>query len=87
MWAPVLWGFEEAESDAQHLDHIYRAGVHRLRALDRDTFTTLRYDGNLLRHALTVLSAAAYWDRLRCTDPPWTLIGMYTRGRLLAPPG
>ena len=39
-------------------------------------------------HALSVLAAAAYWDRHRCgfTDPPWTLIGLYTHGRLLAPP-
>ena len=53
-----------------------------------DAFTEIRYAGNQLRHTLTVLIAAAYWDRRRCgfEDPPWTLIGMYTRGRLLAPP-
>jgi hypothetical protein len=71
-----------------HLDRIHRDGVQRLLRLDPDTFTALRYDGNMLRHALSVLSAATYWDRHRCgiLDPPWTLIGMYTRGRLLAPP-
>lgn len=39
--------------------------------------------GNQLRHTLTVLIAAAYWDRRRCgfEDSPWTLIGMYTRGQ------
>ncbi len=44
--------------------------------------------GNLLRHTLSVLIAAAYWDRRRCgsEDPIWTVVGMYTRGRLLAPP-
>jgi hypothetical protein len=74
---------------AAHLNRIHRDGVQRLVRLDPDTFRALRYDGNMLRHALTVLSAAAYWDRHRCAiqDPPWTLIGMYTRGRLLAPPG
>ncbi|WP_260752946.1 hypothetical protein [Mycobacterium sp. SMC-8] len=43
----------------------------------------------MLHHALSLLSAAAYWDRRRYAlgEPPWTLIGMYTRGRLLAPPG
>lgn len=72
-----------------HLDRIHRDGVQRLLRLDPDTFRALRYDGNMLRHALSVLSAAAYWDRHRCgiLDPPWTLIGMYTRGRLLAVPG
>ena len=34
------------------------------------------------RRTLTVLAAAAYWDRTYCgiADPSWTLIGMYTRG-------
>ena len=72
-----------------HLNRIYQDGVQRLLRLDPDTFTALRYDGNMLRHALSVLAAAAYWDRHRCAipDPPWTLIGIYTRGRLLALPG
>lgn len=72
-----------------HLDRIYQDGVQRLLRLNPDTFTALRYDGNMLRHALSVLSAAAYWDRHRygILDPPWTLIGIYTRGRLLASPG
>ncbi len=53
-----------------------------------DVFTELCFKGNMLRHTLTVLAAAAYWDRTHCgiADPPWTLIGMYTRGRLLTPP-
>lgn len=72
-----------------HLERIYQDGVRRLLLVARETFSELRYDGNMLRHALTMLCAAAYWDRRRysITDPPWTLIGMYTRGRLLAPPG
>ena len=41
-----------------HLDRIHRDGVQRLLRLDPDTFTALRYDGNMLRHALSVLSAA-----------------------------
>lgn len=72
-----------------HLERIYQDGTRQLLALDSDTFTALRNTGNRLHHALSVLSAAAYWDRHRSAldDPPWTLIGLYTRGRLLAPPG
>ena len=73
----------------EHLQWIYQRGVQRLVQLAPDALAELRYTGNQLRHALTVLAAAAYWDRHRCgfTDPPWTLIGLYTRGSLLAPPG
>lgn len=73
----------------EHLDRLVRVGTAHLLALDPDTFTALRYQGNMLHHALSLLSAAAYWDRRRYAldEPPWTLIGMYTRGRLLAPPG
>lgn len=71
-----------------HLDWMWRQGSQRLIQLAPDVFTDLRYAGDMLRHTLTMLAAAAYWDRTRIglTDPPWTLIGMYTRGRLLTPP-
>ncbi len=67
-------------------------GTHlprRLLALAPDTFTALRNTGYTLHHALSVLAAAAYWDRHRYAldDPPWTLIGLYTRGQLLTVPG
>lgn len=73
----------------RHLERLYQDGTRQLLALDPDTFTALRNTGNPLHHALSILSAAAYWDRHRydVDDPPWTLIGMYTRGRLLAPSG
>jgi len=73
----------------EHLERIYQGGTTHLLALDPDTFTALRCRGNMLAHTLSILSAAAHWDRHRyaAEDPPWTLIGMYTRGRLLAPPG
>jgi hypothetical protein len=72
----------------KHLTWACQQGTTRLIQLAPDAFTEIRYTGNHLRHTLTVLIAAAYWDRRRCgfEDPPWTLIGMYTRGRLLAPP-
>ncbi|WP_260758612.1 hypothetical protein [Mycobacterium sp. SMC-8] len=71
----------------EHLDRLARDGTEQLLALAPDTFTALRYRGNMLHHAPSLLSAAAYWDRRRYAlgEPPWTLIGMYTRGRLLAP--
>ena len=72
----------------KHLSWAYQQGATRLIQLAPDAFTEIHYAGNQLRHTMTVLIAAAYWDRRRCgfEDPPWTLIGMYTRGRLLAPP-
>lgn len=67
----------------------YQHGAARLIALHPDAFTELRLTGNPVRDTLQVLAAAAYWDARVCgfDDPPWALIGMYTRGRLLAPPG
>jgi hypothetical protein len=39
-------------------------------------------------HALNMLAGAAvrYRERLGNTDPPWTLIGCFSYGCLLAPP-
>jgi hypothetical protein len=71
-----------------HVNWAYQHGAARLIALNPDAFTALRFTGNLVRDTLAVLAAAAYWDARVCgfADPPWALIGMYTRGRLLAPP-
>ncbi len=57
--------------------------------LDADAFNTLASTSNLLLDCLTVLAAAAWWARRRLgiAEPMWTLIGLYTGGRLLAPPG
>lgn len=72
----------------QHLTWACHQGATRLIQLAPEAFTEIRYANDQLRHTLTMLTAAAYWDRLRCgfTEAPWTLIGIYTRGRLLAPP-
>lgn len=72
-----------------HVQWIHHRGVQRLIQVAPEVFTELRLGANPLRDALSVLAAAAYWDRHRFgfIDPPWTLIGTYTRGRLLAPPG
>jgi hypothetical protein len=55
---------------------------------DTDTFNRLASTGNPLRDALTVLAAVAWWARQRpgIAEPLWTLIGLQTGGRLLAPP-
>lgn len=68
---------------------VYHNAVQRLVQVAPEVLAELRLGGNPLQDALTVLAAAAYWDqhRLGFTDPAWTLINTYTRGRLLAPPG
>lgn len=45
----------------EHLQWIYQRGIQRLVRLAPDALAELRDTGNLLRHALTVLAAAAYW--------------------------
>jgi len=72
----------------EHVQWMYHSGVQRLVQVAPEVLAELRFGGNPLRDALSVLAAAAYWDRHRFgfTDPAWTLINTYTRGRLLAPP-
>ena len=75
--------------DAGHLNRLWQRGAQELIRLDAAAFNELASTGNLLRDTLTVLAAAAWWARRRLgiAEPLWTLIGLYTRGRLLAPPG
>jgi hypothetical protein len=72
-----------------HLTRLWQRGAQELVRLDADAFNKLASTGNLLRDTLTVLAAAAWWARRRLgiTEPVWTLIGLYTRGSLLSPPG
>jgi hypothetical protein len=44
-------------------------------------FSSVRYSGDPLYHALTVMAATALHDKKRfgIGDPPWALIGSYTR--------
>ncbi len=72
-----------------HLTRLWQRGAQELIRLDADSFNQLASTGNLLRDALTVLAAVAWWARRRLgiAEPVWTLIGLYTRGGLLARPG
>lgn len=72
-----------------HLRWMFQRGVQRLVEVAPDPSAELQFVGNQLRDTLSVLAAAARWDRDRLgfTDPPWTMVGIYTLGRLLAPPG
>lgn len=75
--------------DRAHLTRLWQRGAQELIRLDADAFNQLTGTGNLLRDALTMLAAAAWWTRWRLgiTEPLWTLIGLHTHGRLLAAPG
>ena len=72
----------------EHLHWMYTQGCERLATYAADAFSRIRNTRNPLHHTLTMLAAAAFHARERFgfEDPPWTLMGMYTRGRLLAPP-
>src|SRR6478735_2656566 len=72
----------------EHLHWMYTQGCERLATYAADAFSRIRNTRNPLHHTLTMLAAAAFHARERFgfEDPPWALIGMYTRGRLLAPP-
>ena len=72
-----------------HLTQLWQRGAQELIRLDADTFNRLASTGNLLRDTLAVLAAAAWWARRRLgiAEPLWTLIGLHTGGRLLAPSG
>ncbi len=70
-----------------HLHWLSTQANQRLIAIAVEVFSSIRYCGDPLRHALTVLAATAFHDKQRFgfSDPPWTLIGTYARGRLLCP--
>jgi len=71
-----------------HLHWLTTQANGRLIAIATEVFSSIKYCGDPLRHALTVLAATAFHDKQRFgfLDPPWALIGMYARGRLLCPP-
>jgi hypothetical protein len=46
-----------------HLNWLWQRGAQELIRLDADAFNRLTGTGNLLRDALTILAAAAWWAR------------------------
>lgn len=76
-----------AVRDADHLEWLRAQGVEWIARVDREILATLPPEATLLGAALTALAAAAVAVRARLAPhvPPWTLIGQFTGGRLVAP--
>lgn len=71
-----------------HAGWLYQRGAARAARLDRELLATrLEPSRSRLWHALNLLGGAARAARERfgATEPPWSLIGLYVRGRLLGP--
>jgi hypothetical protein len=71
-----------------HAQWLYRRGVDRAAAIDRELLVRPAPQRTTLGHALNLLAGAAlrYRDRFGVAVPVWALIGSFARGRLLAPP-
>ena len=76
-----------AVRDANHIEWLRAQGVEWIALVDRQVLATLGPEPTRLGEALTALAAAAVAVRARLTHhvPPWTLIGQFTGGRLVAP--
>jgi hypothetical protein len=76
-----------ATRDRRHLEWLRCRGVQIAAELDRDLLAEVQAQRSELADALTALSAAVVAWRRRFTRHarPWTLIGAFTAGRLLAP--
>jgi hypothetical protein len=76
-----------AVRDADHIEWLHARGVEWIARADREVLATLGPERTRLGEALTALAAAAVAVRARLTPhvPPWTLIGQFTSGRLVAP--
>ena len=71
-----------------HAQWLYRRGVDRAAAIDRELLVRPAPQRTTLGHALNLLAGAAmrYRDRFGAAVPVWALIGSFAHGRLLAPP-
>ena len=71
-----------------HAQWLYRRGVDRAAAIDRELLVRPAPQRTTLGHALNLLAGAAlrYRDRFDPAVPVWALIGSFAHGRLLAPP-
>jgi len=71
-----------------HAQWLYRRGVDRAAAIDRELLVRPAPRRTTLGRALNLLAGAAlrYRDRFGGAVPVWVLIGSFAHGRLLAPP-
>ena len=71
-----------------HAQWLYRRGVDRAAAIDRELLVRPAAQRTTLGHALNLLAGAAvrFRDCFGSSDPVWSLIGFFAHGRLLAPP-
>lgn len=71
-----------------HAQWLYQRGVERAAEVDRELLIRPASYPTPLGSALNLLAGAAlrYRERFGLHDPPWTLIGLFCQGRLLAPP-
>jgi len=71
-----------------HAQWLYRRGVDRAAAVDRELLVRPAPQRSVLGHALNLLAGAAlrYRNRVGVAVPMWALIGSFAHGRLLAPP-
>jgi hypothetical protein len=76
-----------AVRDANYIEWLRARGVEWIARVDREVLATLGPEPTRLGEALTALAAAAVAVRTRLTQhvSPWTLIGQFTGGRLVAP--
>lgn len=73
---------------ASHAGWLYEQGVHHAFRLDPDILVRPASWPSLLGWGLNLLAGAALaYRRVLGSDlPPWTVIGLFPRGRLLSPP-
>lgn len=72
----------------RHAQWLYEQAVQRCAKIDIELLVRPAPQPTLLGHALNLFAGAAvrYRERLGYADPPWSLIAMFSRGYLLAPP-
>ena len=71
-----------------HAQWLYRRGVDQAVLIDRELLVRPAPQRTTLGHALNLLAGTAVRvrDCFGRSDPVWSLIGFFARGRLLAPP-
>lgn len=72
----------------RHAQWLYQRAVEHCMRIDRELLIRPAPQPTLLGHALNLLAGAAlrYRELFGDPDPPWSLIGAWSYGHLLAPP-